>query len=411
LAITTCLFILPPYYDRPQGDLKKRKMERKMRFKAFSFVVLSLFFSIRLLSAQTWEATKRITWINGFSTHPSIALDSNGDIHLVWDDDNPGNSEIYSTKSTDGGATWSKPKRITWNTGSSAFPDVAIDSNNNMHLVWHDNSKDSNLELLYKKSTDGGATWSKYKRFTWNTGRSLEPTILIDSYDHIHVVWQDESPGNFEIFYKRSTDGGLTWFMSDRLTWTATWNDEPAMAADSNDHIHLVWRDDRELYCKRSTDRGATWLKYRRLTWNSGLSCRAAIGVDTNDHIHVIWQDDSKDSNFELLYKKSTDNGATWSKYKRLTRNAGASIIPAIALDAQNHIHLVWQDDSMGIKEEVYYKRSTDGGSTWTTKRLTWNSGQSSYPEITIDSSSNIHIVWNDSASGNFEIYYKKGIQ
>lgn len=52
-----------------------------------------------------------------------------------------------------------------------------------------------------------------------------------------------------------------------------------------------------------------------------------------------------------------------------------------------------------------------DGGASWATKRLTWNSGQSSYVNICVDSSDNIHVVWNDDVPGNYEIYYKKGIQ
>jgi len=49
---------------------------------------------------------------------------------------------------------------------------------------------------------------------------------------------------------------------------------------------------------------------------------------------------------------------------------------------------------------------------TWTTsKRLTWNSSFSGSPDITTDSGNNIHIVWEDDTTGQYEIYYKKGKQ
>ncbi len=47
-------------------------------------------------------------------------------------------------------------------------------------------------------------------------------------------------------------------------------------------------------------------------------------------------------------------------------------------------------------------------GITWeTNKRLTWNAGNS--PAIAVDGP-NIYVVWEDSTTGNWEIYFKKGI-
>jgi hypothetical protein len=83
---------------------------------------------------------------------------------------------------------------------------------------------------------------------------------------------------------------------------------------------------------------------------------------------------------------------------------------PAIAVDSNSRIHVVW-DDKYPSKAEIYYKKSTDKGVNWTTKRLTWNSGDSLRPDIFVDSNKNIHVVWCDETPGNYEIYYRKGIQ
>jgi len=100
----------------------------------------------------------------------------------------------------------------------------------------------------------------------------------------------------------------------------------------------------------------------------------------------------------------------TWEEAKRLTWNPGSSSSPSVAADSNNHIHVACQDYTPG-NWEIYYKRSSNGGTTWTTKRLTWNTGGSEESAVTIDSNNHIHMVWIDSSSGNYEIYYKKGIQ
>ena len=150
------------------------------------------------------------------------------------------------------------------------------------------------------------------------------------------------------------------------------------------------------------------WEKSKRLTWNSGISHFPSIVVDSNDYIHVVCHDNTT-GNFEIYHKKSTDGGATWAS-KRLTFNSGHSLARDIAIDANNYIHVVWEDFNKAIAE-IYYKRSTNGGANWTTKRLTFNSGPSYYPSIVADSENHLHVVWGDETPGNWEIYYKKGIQ
>jgi hypothetical protein len=45
----------------------------------------------------------------------------------------------------------------------------------------------------------------------------------------------------------------------------------------------------------------------------------------------------------------------------------------------------------------------------WTAaKRLTWNSGQSKFPAITVDSMDATQVVWSDNTPGDFEIYHKR---
>jgi hypothetical protein len=78
--------------------------------------------------------------------------------------------------------------------------------------------------------------------------------------------------------------------------------------------------------------------------------------------------------------------------------------------DSNNYIFVVWHESNSG-NFEIYYKRSTDTGSTWTTMRLTWNSGDSVAPDIAVDANGRIHVAWGDNTPGNYEMYYKKGIQ
>jgi hypothetical protein len=284
---------------------------------------------------------------------PAIAIDSNDTVHIVFYDMPIGRNQIYYKNSTNGGTNWTTKRLTWWSTTDSKYPDIAIDSNEDIHLVWNGDIP-GNSEIYYKKSIDGGSTWTGLKKLTSNKGYSLYPSIATDTNNNIHVAWRDSTSGYTEIHYMKSTDGGTTWTPT-RLTWIKSFCAAPDIVTDSNDHIYVVWHSLGNIYSKKSTDGGISWTN-KKLTWTNDSSSAPAITVNPSN----------------------------------------------------NDIHLVWQQAFLSSDSEIYHKKSTDGGVSWASTRLTWNPGQSTVPEIVVDSSRNFHVVWQDDTPGNDEIYYTK---
>lgn len=55
---------------------------------------------------------------------------------------------------------------------------------------------------LFLFSQAAQADWTVSRRITWTSGESCDPATAIDSGGTIHVVWYDDSLGNYEIYYK-----------------------------------------------------------------------------------------------------------------------------------------------------------------------------------------------------------------
>ena len=304
-------------------------------------------------------------------------------------------------------AQWMPAKRLTWNAGTSSSPAIAVDPSDNLHVVWSDDTP-GNYEINYKKSTNGGSTWMPSQRLTWNSVDSAYPSIAVDSFGSLHVVWSDKMPGNYEIYYKKSTNGGSTWTANKRLTSNSGTSYSQAIAVDPSDNLHVVWSDDTsgnyEIYYKKSTNGGSMWTANKRLTWTSGASCSPAIGVDSAGNLHMVLFDYTPGT-AEIYYRQSTDEGSTWMPRQRLTWNSVDSAYPSIAVDSSDSLHVVWFENL-----EIYYKKSTDGGSTWmATKWITRAFSYSFRPTIAADSAGNAHVAWqNGDSPTNFEIYYRK---
>jgi len=380
-----------------------------MKKTGMAVAVIGIFFFVQAAQAD-WSANKRLTWTAGASERPSIAIGSSG-IHVVWHDGSVGNYEIYYRKSLNEGATWSTTQRLTWTAGDSLVPKIAADSTGGIHVVWQDDTPGTN-DIYYKGSTNGGATWSAVKRIAMTSSESYVPMIAIDPDDTLHIIWYDYTPGDPEIYYTESDDSGSTWRTARRLTWTSGWSRYPAIAAQSAKDLHLVWSNDasgnEEIFYRKSADGGDTWSAPKRLTWTPGGSDEAALTVDSGGNICAVWYDYTP--GFSDLYsRRSTDGGTNWGPVKRITYTGGSTYGPALALDSNQTIHLAFYDDTPGAYE-IYYRKSLNGGATWSTiRRLTWTSLWSEYPDIAVDSSFTVHVVWGDFTPGNYEIYYKKG--
>jgi len=173
---------------------------------------------------------------------------------LAWQDDTPGKAEIYYKKSTDGGTTWTANKRLTWTSGQSASPSLAVDSSGNPHVVWQDETPGNN-EIYYRKSTDGGSTWAASQKLSWNSGSSQEPGIAIDSSGNLQLVWTDNTPGNFEVYHRESSDGGVAWTVSKKLSSTSGYSYGPVIKAGLSGSLHVFWYDgtpgNSEVYYKK----------------------------------------------------------------------------------------------------------------------------------------------------------------
>jgi len=385
----------------------------RMRKKILTAGVLVLGLALTSLNAQTWSNLKRLTWNSGHSLDVNITISSGNTLHLVWQDASTEYSiyEIFYKRSTNGGTTWSGTRRLTWTNSQSFNPSIAADSPNIIYIVWEQYVSGS-TEIYFKKSTDGGNSWTKNKRLTWNSGYSFHPRIAIDSSNNIYVVWSDTTPSNEEIFFKKSTNGGISW-SSKRLSWSAGEAEKPKIAIDSNDDIHVLWSEDTpgngELFYKKSTNGGSGWTATKRLTWTSGDSYNFDFSVDSSDVLHVAWQDKVKEVDV-IFYKKSTNSGASWIGTKRLTWGTDGSSRPAIASDLANNAHVIWRKE-ISSQWYSFYRKANSSGIWGSTKRLTWNSNHILYLDIELDAANRIHALWDDDKPGNREIFYKKGIQ
>jgi hypothetical protein len=214
------------------------------------------------------------------------------DVYLVYN----AVQKTYASVSQDGGQTWSLHHVIP-NTNSKlgwSLPGGgAIDSKGNAYFGWAgytQNGKPSgDVNLYVTKSSDGGNTWTVSHVDTsgapppcgcagWAYWGS-QLTLAVDGNDRVYVLYNASGSKNAvnRMLLARSDDGGATWVARQdvSLAPTGTNNLFPAIVARGSGDVRIAWMDDRQGLDPGADDPSARWNTYYRTSANAGVSWSA----------------------------------------------------------------------------------------------------------------------------------------
>ncbi len=329
-------------------------------------------------------------------------------LHVVWTDNRSGEAEVYYKRSTDQGKTWGMDTRISDLGSASANPTIAV-SGSVIHVVWNDD-RDGNLEIYYKRSTDGGLTWGADTRLTNDSDVSQHPSLSV-SGSNVHVVWYDDRTLNGQIFYIHSPDAGVSWDSEKQLESNENFSKITSVASSGSD-VHVVWHSMNiisgtdNLFYTHSTDDGLSWSSPEQLT--NDLTCVYPSIAVSGSTVHVVWFDGRDGGgSTEIYYKQSSDAGSTWGPDTRLSNNTGYSSYPFVMASGAN-VHLVWQDNP-DSKINIYYRQSVDNGLNWDTELELSNATYAYYGSVAASASA-LNVVWTERVFGNDDILYKRNL-
>ncbi len=363
-----------------------------------------------------WSQDIRLTNASGNSITPlnnSKCIAANGDtIHIVWYDDRDGNEEIYYKRSMNNGASWDPDVRLTNSTGLSNYPAIFV-SGLNVRIAWRD-YRDGNYEEYYKQSNNGGVSWGNDVRLTNAQSTSSIPAIYISNNNEF-IVWhdyRDDPNGDIEaeIYFKKSTDNGITWSNDFRLTNSVRMSENPSISV-SNSTIHIVWADSRmgggsEIFYKESTDNGNTWTTDLQISNNPPLMVSNNPCISSSgQNLFVVWND-HRNYHSQIYFKRSIDGGLSWSSEISISNDSSSSYNASL-VNYNEQLHFVYYDNRDNYFK-IYYEKSNDLGLTWLPElKLTHdNTAGSSRPSMCI-SNNQLNVIWCDTRFGNFEIFYK----
>jgi hypothetical protein len=123
-------------------------------------------------------------------------------VYVLWKEKQAGGTDIFFTRSLDGGVTFDVPRNVSETPGKSAQYALSA-SGDYVRIVWRDQGAGGG-DIFYRSSVDRGASFGDVENLSQSSAKSSSPAIISSGKGaEVHVLWEEELRGNREIFYRR----------------------------------------------------------------------------------------------------------------------------------------------------------------------------------------------------------------
>jgi hypothetical protein len=317
-----------------------------------------------------------------------------------------GSDDIGFATSNDNGATWRSGllPGITTFVGGGAFsrvsdPSVSFDARHNAwviaSLVLNGNAA---VGIVTSRSLDGGHTWSAPVTVT-AAGPVDKSWIVCDNttsspyFGHCYTEWDLTGQGDL-IVMSTSADGGLTWgpALAAGGGSAVGWGGQPVVQPNGRVVVPYMTADEGAIRAFSSTTGGSSWsasvpvgsLTDHEVAGDMRSEPLPSAGVDAAGKVYVVWQDcrfRANCSSNDLVLSTTTQTGyPTWSGVSRIpidpVKSTVDHFIPGLAVNPATsgkkaHLALAYYYyphsacDPTTCQLDVGYVTSANGGSTW----------------------------------------------
>ena len=351
----------------------------------------------------TWSEPEEPAFSVPWDFHPSMVTDNSGNVWIFWQsyrevENDIDGWDIYGVYNN--GSSWSSPIRITTADQYDVEPKSAVDSSGNVWVVWRTERKpDSDIMYSYYN----GSSWSSNAYVTSSLDEERDPVITVDKDGNVWVVWYAKKNGNWDLFAKYYN--GVSWSSEIQVTNDPDYDLQPSVTADTSGRVWVLWRSNRDgnldIYSKYYD--GIIWSSDMPVTTDLGDDLCPSVAYNDRDKILVTWQS-NRDGDWNI-YQSTYESG--WSTPVPVSTDEGNQIQPASFFDDSNQFGSVFPGD----QEEnwnIYYSYTT---AEWFAPVVNYGAGDypTSVFCADLDGDSDLDLAVANSGSDNVSILKNNG--
>jgi hypothetical protein len=277
-------------------------------------------------SVQDWSDPVNLS-MSGAASNPSLVVDANGVLHVIWVDQFDG---FKYTQSADKGVTWSAPVAVKYPFPAEAAPPMLIsDAKGTIHIIWLTDQNKLSYAQTLPDNLDSPASW----RLKIDLDSAVyDFDANMDPQGRMHVAYVKNPapvPGTAGVYYKRSANSGTSWeapkllYESPYFRSLTAENARIRLAVSDTpegEQVYVVWDDrpQKRIFISTSVDGGLNWDAVKELVApQASFSFRTPYNADINvmgDKVLATWLIGEPGSRCTPYSWSSVDGGETWGE-------------------------------------------------------------------------------------------------
>lgn len=294
------------------------------------------------------------------------------------------------------------------------LPVIAADKYNNVHIVWESfyylpGAPDDTTSDLYYTNNIGGSFAPPVKINVPTGWYSQFPSIALDSQGHAHITfWRRNDQifvlANDDIYYVTNANGNFSnpvLVADGGMGSTICGPRKPIINCDSQDNAHIIfmsdlWEDIGNFYLLYLNNMGGAWSKSYEIATKGKFITDYNACLDAHGYMHVAYTDrvTYPDQHFEdKIYYINNVGGVFHDPIVVSSKDHQYTKSPDIAVDSSGNVHIVYRWSFWDSREpNIYYVNNCSGD--FDLLMPVSDSGNFSEPNIAIDDSDFIHITY-----------------
>lgn len=391
------------------------------------------------LNHQVSDPARRTYWAYTFSSGAHSVAVRGRDVYAAWYEIRHRDTDVFFTRSADGGMTFGPNVRVNDDARPAKHfkPSLGLDAERGIYLIWRDNRR-GHAEIYFARSEDEGKTFTKNIPLNDDTGWTYHgnPSIGVSPGGNVYAAWSDDRNGEGDIYLTASRDRGKTFGPNIRLNDDAghAVQAHSTVGAGSGGLLVVAWEDFRngrsELYMTRSIDGGQTFEPNRQvMSGGEGtVQISPSIAVAPNGRVALAWAqfkpqsgrlDPPDASKGEPLWWKrvrqddadiyltvSDDGGSHFGPPMPVNddRSGHPRAFPSVAIDPRGRVSLAWEDFRHG-KSDIYFARIGSGQVSVRPNQQVNDETvgtHESHPSLAVDEGGRAYLLWTNGGGNPF---------
>ncbi len=175
-----------------------------------------------------------------------------------------------------------------------------------------------------------------------------------------------------------------------------------SIVADSNNELHIAYRDSTNGHLKYASNVGGTWTNFPIDNGGGYIGRYTSIDVDSNDKVHISY---GNLNSWDLKY--ATNVGGSWNRgtIDNGGSNGQAGMYSSLEIDSNDVIHVSYWARNMDLKHAT---KPAVGG-TWSDYTVDWGSITGEWTSIALDSNNRPWISYVSETWDRLELAHKSG--